>query len=337
MIMVKAFAYGAGLVEVANLLQYHKVDYLAVAYGDEGVELRKAGITLPIMVMNTSENDFENLVKHNLEPAIGSIEILQQLLFFIGKKAENKINIHIELETGMNRLGFDSSNLEKMINKIKYTETIHIQSIFTHLAGADDNSLNDFSKTQFEIFQSLAENIESEMQYPIIKHICNSAGIVAFPQFHLDMVRLGIGLYGIEATEKNQAKLEQVATLKARISQIKNISKNQTVGYSRKGTLLKDSKIATISIGYGDGYSRMNSGGIGHVIVNDVLCPTVGNICMDMCMIDVSEIENVHIGDEVIIFGKNLPIQQVAKAIKTIPYEVLTSVSERVKRVYYSE
>lgn len=335
MVMVKAFAYGSGSQEVANLLQFHKVDYLAVAYPDEGVTLRKNGITLPIMVMNPTSDAFGKMMEYKLEPEIYSPFILSRLVSFL-KGSSKTISIHLELETGMRRLGFEKEQLPELLMTLKENPNIKVVSAFSHLAGSDEAIHNGFSQEQISKFKELALEIESELGYEVIKHILNSPGIVRFPEAQFDMVRLGIGLYGVEVNERFQNKLQAISTLKTTVSQIKHVKSGETIGYGRRGTTTKDTIIATIAIGYADGFSRSFSGGKGKVLLNGVLVPVIGNVCMDMTMIDITGV-NAKEGDEVIIFGKDLPIQEVAKFINTIPYEILTNISERVKRVYFTE
>jgi len=343
MVMVKAFAYGSGSAEVASLLEYHRVDYLGVAYTDEGVVLRQNGIKLPIMVLNPQPESFAKLIEYNLEPEIYSFKVFKEYLTYIKQnppsdQSERPVgNIHLKLDTGMHRLGFEAQDIEQLIELLKKNSKIKIASIFSHLVGADESEHNTFSKTQIEIFEQMSQQIIDELdgQKPL-RHICNSAGIIRFPEAKFDMVRLGIGLYGLEVTNSEQKELQTVGTLKTVISQIKYLKAGETVGYSRKGVLEKDSKIATIAIGYADGFDRGFSKGVGKVLVNGVACPVVGNVCMDMTMIDVSETECEE-GDEVVIFGKDLSIKELAISIGTISYEILTGVSERVKRVFYKE
>jgi alanine racemase len=344
MVMVKAFAYGSGSAEVASLLEYHRVDYLGVAYTDEGVELRQNGIKLPIMVLNPQPESFSKLIEYNLEPEIYSFKVFEEYLTHINKNSTLAQsdepaagNIHLKLDTGMHRLGFESQDIEQLIKLLKQNSKIKIASIFSHLVGADESEHNAFSKAQIERFEQMSQQILNDLggQKPL-RHICNSAGIIRFPEAKYDMVRLGIGLYGLEVTNSEQKELQTVGTLKTVVSQIKYLKAGETVGYSRKGILEKDSKIATIAIGYADGFDRGFSKGVGKVLVNGVACPVVGNVCMDMTMIDVSETDCKE-GDEVIIFGKDLSIKELATSIGTISYEILTGVSERVKRVFYKE
>lgn len=331
MVMVKAFAYGSGSAEVASLLEYHRVDYLGVAYPDEGVFLRENGIKLPIMVLNPQPETFDKLVEYSLEPEVYSFRIFDQLIRNVSLQ-----KIHIKLDTGMHRLGFVESEIDDLIAKLKENPTIKVASIFSHLVGADESEHNAYSYGQIESFKRMSEKIIEALGYAPLRHICNSAGIIRFPEAKFDMVRLGIGLYGVEATGIEQKSLQTVGTLKTVISQIKHLKQGETVGYSRKGIVEKDSRIATIAIGYADGFDRGFSKGVGKVLVNGVLCPVVGNVCMDMTMVDVTD-ATCEEGDEVIIFGKDLSINELAKSIQTIPYEILTGVSERVKRVFIKE
>jgi alanine racemase len=339
MAMVKAFSYGSGSFEIANILQFHRVDFLAVAYADEGIELRKAGITMPIMVMNPEEQSYDSMIQHNLEPEIYSFRVLS-LFEETLKRSEHDIDhpipIHIKLDTGMHRLGFDEDEVNELIVRIQNNKHLTIKSVFSHLAAADENIHDDFTWQQIKKLSEMTEKIKAHFTYPIMKHILNSAGITRFPDAQFDMVRLGIGLYGIGVSVAEQAQLQNVSTLKTSISQIKNIAANETIGYSRKGLATRDIQIATVPIGYADGLSRKLSGGRGKMIVNGKHAPVIGNVCMDMCMIDITDI-NASENDEVIVFGEAYPITEVAKDVGTIPYEILTNVSRRVKRVYFQE
>ncbi|WP_026461842.1 bifunctional UDP-N-acetylmuramoyl-tripeptide:D-alanyl-D-alanine ligase/alanine racemase [Adhaeribacter aquaticus] len=335
MVMVKAFAYGSGSYEIANLLQFHRADYLAVAYTDEGVQLRENGITLPIMVMNPSPDSFTKIQQFHLEPEIYSFEILEACLAALPDQNAT-LNIHIKLDTGMHRLGFTEAEIPEIAKIIKANPKIHIASAFSHLAGADEAFHNDYSKLQISKFRKMAAGLEEQLGYSVIKHTLNSAGIVRFPEDQLDMVRLGIGLYGVEATNTEQKSLRTVGTLKTTVSQVKQIRAGETVGYSRRGIATEDKEIATIAIGYADGYDRRFGNGVGKVLINGHLAPVFGNVCMDMCMVDVTGL-GVKAGDPVVIFGEEVSITKLAKSIGTIPYELLTNVSARVKRVFYSE
>lgn len=333
MAMVKAFAYGSGSEEVANLLQYHKVDYLGVAYADEGVELRKNNISLPIMVMNPAEENFQSLLAHCLEPVMYNLKMLRAFSQFVDEKPAT---IHIEVDTGMHRLGFDESDLPEIISILKKNPFISIASVFSHLAGADEAGHDGFSQEQFDRYQKFYNTLTDALPAKPLRHILNSPGILRFPDFQMDMVRLGIGLYGVNPTEENVDQLQPVATLKTIISQIKKIKKGETIGYGRKGKAESEISLATLAIGYADGFSRSFSKGKGFVSIKCKKAPVVGNVCMDMTMVDVSGID-AREGDEVIVFGNELPIHEVAARINTIPYEILTNTSERVKRVFFVE
>lgn len=339
MAMVKAFSYGSGSFEIANILQFHRVDYLAVAYADEGIELRKAGITMPIMVMNPEEQSYESMIQYNLEPEIYSFRVLnlfEETLKRSPHLREKNSNVHIKLDTGMHRLGFEASEINELIVRIKNNKHIVIKSVFSHLAASDEAEHDDFTWQQVKRFNEMSDAIKAHFSYPIMKHILNSAGISRFPDAQFDMVRLGIGLYGIGSTASEQNQLQNVSTLKTSISQIKNIPANETIGYSRKGIATRDIQIATVPIGYADGLSRKLSGGKGKMMVKGKPAPIIGNVCMDMCMIDITDI-NATEEDEVIVFGEQHPITEIAKDVGTIPYEILTNVSRRVKRIYYQE
>lgn len=337
MAMVKAFAYGSGGAEIANTLQFHKVDYLGVAYADEGVELRKAGITLPMMVMNTEKETYETLISHQLEPVIFSFTILKELDSFLKKEGIKNYPVHLEIETGMNRLGFPVSEINNLCAAIKASPSFRVQTVFSHLAASEDPSMDNFSKEQFDLFNKACEELQNGLGYSFLRHIANSAAILRHPQMQMDMVRLGIGLYGVDSAASGKLDLQPVATLKSTIAQLRNLKKGDTVGYNRKGKIESDSLIATISIGYADGFSRRLGNGAGKVFIKGKLASVVGSVCMDMIMVDVSGIDNVKEGDEVIIFGKELPIQDLAAWAGTIPYEIMTGISQRVKRVYYEE
>ena len=336
MAMVKAFAYGSGAVEVANFLQFHRVDYLAVAYTDEGAALRAQGIRLPIMVLNPHEDTFYQLFAQHLEPEIYSFRILEAFLDFWQKEGKAAPPIHLKLDTGMHRLGFVEEELPALCQRLAQYPNLRVASLMSHLAGADEARHSDYSLYQIETFRRMADYIEEALGYRPLRHMANSPAIVRFPEAHLDMVRLGIGLYGIEPNLIAQKKLRCIGTLKTVISQIKSLKKGDTVGYSRQGKLEKDSRIATIAIGYADGFSRAFSKGVGKVKIGGKIAPIIGNVCMDMCMVDLEGIEAQE-GDEVIIFDDTLSIQSQAEAIGTIAYELLTAISERVRRVFYME
>jgi alanine racemase len=339
MAMVKAFSYGSGSFEIANTLQFHRINYLAVAYADEGVELRKAGITLPIMVMNPEEESYDAMIQYHLEPEIFSFRVLnlfEQALKRIMPANASPVPVHIKLDTGMRRLGFEKDDVNELIVRIKNNKQLYVKSIFSHLAASDELEHESFTHGQIELFESMSTTIQSHFGYPILRHILNSAGISNYAYAQFDMVRLGIGLYGIGADEKEQAQLQNVSTLKTCISQIKNVPAKETVGYSRKGVAQRDIQIATVPIGYADGLSRKLSNGNGKMVVKGKIAPIIGNVCMDMCMIDITDI-HANENDEVLIFGDLYSISQVAKDVGTIPYEILTNISRRVKRVYFQE
>lgn len=332
MAMVKAFSYGSGSFEIANLLQHAAVDYLAVAYADEGVALRKAGIRLPIMVMNTEEAGFNNLIQYQLEPELYSFKILHSFAQYLLQHHITDYPVHIKLDTGMHRLGFEEKETETLCKILAVSQQIKIQSVFSHLVASDDKEQDEFTKIQASSFLHMSQQIEQAIGYPFLKHIANTAAIHRHPDLQYDMVRLGIGLYGIDPHQK----LENVTTLKTTISQIKTVRKGESIGYSRKAIVTRDSVIATVRIGYADGYPRMLSNGKGNMLLNDRLVPVIGNICMDMTMLDITGIEAME-GEEVIVFGEKLPVTKIAAWAGTIPYEILTNISQRVKRVYYEE
>jgi alanine racemase len=333
MVMVKALAYGSGSVEISNLLQNQKVDYLAVAYTDEAIELRKNGIKLPIMVMNP-KNDLEQLINYELEPEIFDIIQLKNLIDDLELKKRN-LSIHINLDTGMNRLGFEQEEIDELCQLLLSSKRIKVKSVYTHLAGANSFEHKDFSLAQLTDFKKFSIELESNLNHSVIKHALNSAGIINFPNYRMDMVRLGIGLYGFDPSNSISNELENISTFKTIISQIRTVKKGNTVGYSRKGVVKRDSRIAIIALGYADGFSRSFSNGIGKVLINGCAAKVMGNVCMDMTMVDVTGLD-AKVGDQVIIFGSELPIEEVATSINTIPYDILTNVSERVKRVFFS-
>ena len=336
MAMVKAFSYGSGSFEIANLLQFHKVDYLAVAYTDEGVELRKAGITLPIMVMNVEESSFETLIQFNLEPELFSFNLLTAFQQYLVQSGLINYPVHIKLDTGMHRLGFEPADMELLCKQLSNNKLLKVQSVFSHLAGSDSPSLDAFTEQQNQSFVNSYLQLEKALDYTFIKHIANSTAIHRHPKLQYDMVRLGIGLYGVDSNSAMQNQLKNVSTLKTTVAQIKQLKEGETVGYNRKGTATKDTTIATVRIGYADGYPRILSNGAGKMMVNGQLVPVIGNICMDMTMLDITGVK-VNEGDEVIVFGESLPVNELAKWSQTIAYEILTGISQRVKRVYFEE
>ncbi len=334
MVMVKAFAYGGGAAEIANHLQTLGADYLAVAYSDEGVSLRKQGIQLPIMVLNPVEESFDLLYQYQLEPVVFSPEFFRKL----GNFARNQglpLSIHLDLDTGMNRLGFEQAQVEELNYLLFAFPELKVASLYTHLVGADEEAHHDFSVQQLQLFMKMSESIGSKLGYQPLRHALNSAGIVRYPDFQLDMVRLGIGLYGVEVTGKHDSSLKAVSNLKTTISQVKTLAPGTTVGYSRKGSLPEGGRIATLAIGYADGYDRRFSQGKGYVILHGKKAPVIGNVCMDMVMVDVSAIPEAKAGDEAIVYGEQISLKELADRIGTIPYELLTNISTRVKLVYY--
>ena len=336
MAMVKAFSYGSGSVEIARVLEYQRVDYLAVAIADEGVELRKAGIRIPIVVMNPEAHSFDTMIEFRLEPNIYSLSLLRRFHHAARKNAIRNFPIHVKIDTGMKRLGFDSAEeIRHMIELIKSEQALYVASVFSHLAVSDDPDQNAFTQEQFKRFEELSALLLSDFEHPILRHILNSAGIERFPDHQYDMVRLGIGLYGISAVEA-PGTLKCVSTLKTTISQIREVKAGETISYGRRGSLLHDSRIAILPIGYADGLNRRLSNGVGEVLVNGKKAPFIGTICMDMCMIDLTGIDAKE-GDSVILFGEQISIEKMAEALETIPYEILTGISQRVKRVYYQE
>lgn len=333
MVMVKAFAYGSGAGQIAGILQYHQVDYLAVAYADEGVELRKAGIQLPIMVMNPEESAFDVLTQYNLEPDLFSPGLIRAFAGYLRRQGISQYPVHLELETGMNRLGFSKEDLPVLIDWLK-GNYFKVQSVFSHLVASEDPQHDEFTRQQGQLFREMSDRLQAVLPYPVIRHIANTSGISRHPELQFDMVRLGIGLYGIDSTLKN---LVEASTLRSTVAQVKHLQADETVSYGRRGTLNRDSVIATIRIGYADGYPRNLSNGAGRMLLHGKLAPIIGSICMDMTMVDVTDIPGVKEGDDVLIFGPELPVSEVARWAQTIPYEILTGVSQRVKRVYFEE
>ncbi|OAQ38202.1 bifunctional UDP-N-acetylmuramoyl-tripeptide:D-alanyl-D-alanine ligase/alanine racemase [Pedobacter psychrophilus] len=336
MAMVKAFAYGSGSEEIANLLQHNGVDYLSVAYADEGIELREAGITIPIMVLGPEVSSFEAIINYNLEPEIYSLRILKAFADLVSSKNLSKQAIHIKLDTGMHRLGFMEDEVDELLSFLKQNNNVKVKSMFSHLAGSESEKHHNYTQQQIDLFSKITSKFERELGYIFLKHISNTSAITKWPKAQFDMVRLGIGLYGIEGVIEEQHLLANVATLKTTISQIKHLKKGDTVGYGRSGVMLKDGKIATVKIGYADGFPRILGNGKGEMLINNQKVKTIGNICMDMTMLDVSDLE-VNTGDDVIVFGEDLSVYDLAKNMETIPYEVITNISQRVKRIYYYE
>lgn len=336
MAMVKAFAYGSGSDEVANLLQHHRVDYLAVAYTDEGVALRQAGITIPIMVLSPEVSSFEAIFDYNLEPELYSPRILEAFANFLADKNASDYPVHIKLDTGMRRLGFEKPMIKDLVSTLVLQSVMKVKSVFSHLVASDNDLHREFTLNQISDFKEMTQEIEAALSYTFMRHISNTSGISKWPEAQFDMVRLGIGLYGIESVDEEKPLLENVASLKTTISQIKFLSRGATVGYGRSGVMPHDGKIATVKIGYADGYPRALGNGKGSMLVNNKLASTIGNICMDMTMLNITGIE-ANEGDDVVVFGDDLSVYEVANQLNTIPYEVVTNISQRVKRVYYYE
>jgi alanine racemase len=333
--MVKADAYGAGAVEVAKTLQDHRVDYLAVAVADEGVTLRKNGITSNIMIMNPEMTAFKTMFEYDLEPEVYNFRLMDALIHAAEKEGITGYPVHIKLDTGMHRLGFDpEKDLDEVIDRLKHQNAIIPRSVFSHFVGSDSEDFDNFSKMQFGKFDKGSRKLQAAFDHKIIRHICNSAGIEHFPERHLDMCRLGLGLYGIDPMDNRI--LHTVSTLKTTILQLRNVPKEDTVGYSRKGILTRDSVIAAIPIGYADGLNRHLGRGNCYCLVNGQKAAYIGNICMDVAMIDVTGIDCKE-GDTVEIFGEHLPVTVLSDVLDTIPYEVLTGISNRVKKVYYQD
>ncbi|KIO75641.1 alanine racemase [Pedobacter lusitanus] len=335
MAMVKAFSYGSGSFEIANLLQYHKVDYLAVAYTDEGIALRKAGITLPIMVMSPEPFAFEAILSYKLEPELYNIDILKAFIAFL-PDTEEAYPVHIKIDSGMHRLGFEEPDLPELLPLLTQTRKIKVVSAFSHLAASEDEQHDEFTGYQLKTYLHLSSRIREKLDYDFIRHISNTSAITRHPEAQLDMVRIGIGLYGYDSGLKDTSGLRPVGVLKTTITQIKTVGPNDTIGYGRWGVLPEGGTTATIKIGYADGYRRSFGNGVGKMLVNGKPAPVIGTIAMDMCMLDVTGLD-AKIGDEVIIFNHELTVTDLAKQINTIPYEILTNISQRVKRIYFYE
>lgn len=335
MAMVKAFAYGSGATEIAHVLQFSGIDYFGVAYADEGVELRKAGITTPILVMNTEPAAFETLLNYQLEPTLFSVALLDAFDQFLQQQGITNYPVHLEIETGMNRLGLTEQDWSVVVRRLASTSSFLIQSVFSHLAASEDQAADAYTYKQFELFESFVHLLNTTVDTRFIRHIVNSAGAIRHPAMELDMVRLGIGLYGIEKSPT--LNLIPAITLRSTIAQIKTIPSGSGVSYNRKTIVDRPTRLATVRVGYADGYPRSLGNRKGQVLVQGKLAPLLGSICMDMFMIDVTDIPRAEVGDEVILFGKELSVEQVADWASTIPYEILTGISQRVKRVYFQD
>ena len=333
MVMVKAFSYGAGSFEIANLLQYSHVDYIAVAYADEGVELRRAGIRLPIMIMNTEEESFSSLVSHDLEPELYSPAISNAFVQFLSKEGISHYPVHVKLDTGMHRLGFEENELNDFFQQPVVQQLMHVKSVFTHFVASENPLQDEFTQKQLAVFNRLCASLQHHLGYDVIRHAANTSAIRRHPDAQLDMVRLGIGLYGVDPSNDVSVLSEAIA-LKTTIAQIRKVKQGETVGYGGKTILHRDSLIATIRIGYADGYPRTLGNGKGTVMINGQLVPTVGSVCMDMTMLDITDHPGVSLKDEVLVFGQDKSIVQMAKEAGTIPYEIMTGITQRVPRVY---
>lgn len=336
MVMVKAFGYGSGGLEIAKLLEHHKVDYLGVAFADEGISLKNGGIHLPIMVLNPETTSFPAIIQHHLEPEIYSLKGLRAFLKIAEQKKLKYFPIHIKLDTGMHRLGFENNTIDDLIAILKGNQTVKIESILSHMATSDDLEHRDFAYSQIDLFEKLSSKLMLELQIQPIRHILNTSGITNYQDSQYDMVRLGIGLYGVSNDSEEQKHLDNVGTLKSVISQIRTIPAGESVGYGRRFVAEKPTKVATIPIGYADGISRGWGNGVGFVIIKNEKAIILGSICMDMLMVDVSGIDCKE-GDAAIVFGENPTVNYIAQKLNTIPYEILTSISQRVKRVFYRE
>ncbi len=331
LVVIKAFAYGSDPVAVARILEEEKIDYLAVAYIQEGVALRKAGITSPILVLHPQRENFEWLIKYELEPDIYNFEVLQYIIGLIKSKGIKNYPVHIKLNTGMNRLGFRLDDVSKLSGILTKQDTLKVRSIYSHLAASEDSEEKDFTLKQINLFDDLYDELCKTLHYTPVKHIANTSGILNYPEAHFDMVRLGIGFYGFGNQPDETAKLKNVCNLISKISQIQYIKKGETVSYNRRFKAQRDSRIAVIPLGYADGLNRLLSNGKGFVTINGKKALIAGTVCMDIFMVDVSDI-NCNVGDKVIVFDHQDQVLEFAKQTQTIPYEILTSISQRVRR-----
>jgi alanine racemase len=335
--MVKASSYGLGDVELVNTLVDQGVDYLAVAYTDEGVRLRKRHINTPIIVLGAEAHSFEVMVNHHLEPEIFNFYYLQQLVQVLERHPEiPQFNIHIKVDTGMHRLGFDLQDIPRLIEMVKSNPKLHIASVFSHLAAAEDPAEDAYTRHQIALFGHMTDLLCAAFDYKFLRHLLNSAGIIRFPEAQFDMVRLGIQLYGCSEIPEMAQKLHNVVTLKTVVTQIKNIPAGETIGYNRTWKLQRDTQVAIIPIGYADGYPRELCNGRGKVLIQGQKVPVIGKICMDMCMLDITGLR-VHEGDEVVVYGEGNSVSEMAEAAGLICYELMTRISQRVPRVYVQE
>ena len=334
MVMVKAFGYGNGGYEIAKQLEHLKVGYLGVAFADEGIALRKAGITTPIMVLNPEISSYKAMIAYNLEPEMYSVSGLTSFIELAKEKNLNGYPIHLKMDTGMHRLGFEKWEVSELITLLKHNNFVKVTSIFSHLAASDNFDFKAFTLQQIQLFESMVSELSAALNIQPIRHILNTSGIFNFPEYQFEMVRLGIGIYGVGNSEEEQISLENVSVLKSIISQIRTVNENESIGYNRKFLVQKQMKIATIPIGYADGIRRAWGNEKGYVMIHNQKATILGNICMDMLMVDVTSIPCEE-RDEVIIFGENPHVQEIASVCDTIPYEILTSISQRVKRIFY--
>lgn len=339
MVMLKAQAYGLGSVELARLMESQQVDYIAVAYTDEAVELRQAGIQLPIMILNTELDSLSHIQTYRLESEVYSLPFLKSIIDRLSHRVESESSfyIHLKLETGMNRLGIAAEELDEVLTLLHQNTWIRVRSILSHLAASDEDRFHEFTLEQIAKFQSMSQKIESSLGYSCIKHILNTGGIIHYPEYQMDMVRLGIGLFGISSSEAIQPSLLPTISLISKIAQIKHVPRGESIGYSRNGKVDRDSIIAIVNIGYADGYNRKFGNGRARVWMREQYFPTIGNVCMDMIMVDITDGNNIGIGDEVELIGHHIPISDMAAIAETIPYEIITSISSRVQRLYFED
>jgi len=333
--MVKAASYGSGIDEMGEYLERIGVDYLGVAYADEGVQLRRAGVKLPIFVMNTEENAFADCISFELEPCIYSMEQLHKFIQQLVYEDRTHYPIHITLETGMNRLGFETSSIPDLLRVLQSQPEVMVKSIYSHLATADERN-SAFVERQNEIFERNSQLLVAELPYKVDRHLINSEGVLHYPEYQYDMVRIGIAMYGFAANETDREQLQEAISWYSAISQIRSVRKGDTVGYGRAGVAQTDTQIAVVPVGYGDGFRRSLSNGVGYVVIHGRKCPVIGNVCMDMTMVDIGDL-NAEVGDRVEIIGPNRPLLEMAEDMKTIPYEVLTGISRRVQRLYVED
>jgi alanine racemase len=331
--VVKAFAYGSDAVEIAKHLQHLDVDYFAVAYADEGVALRNAGITKPILVLHPLAVNFKTIIKHCLEPSLYNAKVLNEFRETATNEEQTNYPVHIKFNTGLNRLGFRGDDVDYIVNKLKNTPSIKVISLFSHLAASEDANEKEFTLNQIKKFKTIARDFELKIGNKPMLHLCNTSGVINYPEAHLDMVRCGIGLYGFGNSAKEDTKLQPIASLKSIISQIHKIDPNETVGYNRAYVSKRSEKTATIPIGHADGIGRHFGNGKGYVIINQQKAPIIGNVCMDMIMVNITNIDCKE-GDEVIIFDSKHKVSDLSESLETISYEIITSVSKRVKRSF---